>query len=222
MLTFAVFFFPALAIGTMLWLISGPLASIFGPNVPEQAYERNPQLVRELAYKRFQGDEYETLITMEFQPLGPYYESYGKSNEISEELIFEHRSLPVFAVLCQSIDKQRYVTMLTEGAGKMYLHSSSSSHAPEVREANIRLINSKAEYIEDVLETHMKELSQWEEEGFLPSDCMGLAEFAKQIQGLVAHPYFATSRRGRGISMTEAYLLGVMGNPREKLTVKQC
>ena len=115
MLTFAAFILPALAIGTILWFLSRPLPLIFGSRKLDQKYESDPKLVREIAHQRDQGDEYETLVEMEFQPLGVYYEQLEGLPEGFAELVFEHRSLPVFAALCQNLDQQRFVVMLTEG-----------------------------------------------------------------------------------------------------------
>ena len=205
MLTYAAFILPALAIGTILWLLSRPLPLIIGSLELGQRYEVDPQLVREMAHQRDQGDEYETLVEMEFQPLGVYYEQFDSLPECFAEFVFEHRSLPVFVALCQNHDQQRFVAMVTEGQGRKYLRTSSSSSGPEVRESELRMINVKADFVEDVLKAHMQELSAWGEEGFVAANGSGLEGFSRLCRGQIAHPFFTNRFRRNGLSMMWRY-----------------
>ena len=209
MLTFAAFILPALAIGTILWFLSRPLPLIFGSRKLDQKYESDPKLVREIAHQRDQGDEYETLVEMEFQPLGVYYEQLEGLPEGFAELVFEHRSLPVFAALCQNLDQQRFVVMLTEGQGRKYLRTSSLSIDPEVREPELRMINVDADYVEDVLKAHMQELSAWGEEGFVAANGSGLAGFSSFCRDFIAHPFLGKHFCGCGMSMVLGYLFSL-------------
>ena len=209
MLTFAAFILPALAIGTILWFLSRPLPLIFGSRKLDQKYQSDPKLVREMAHQRDQGDEYETLVEMEFQPLGVYYEQLEGLPEGFAELVFEHRSLPVFAALCQNLDQQRFVVMLTEGQGRKYLRTSSLSIDPEVREPELRMINVDADYVEDVLKAHMQELSAWGEEGFVAANGSGLAGFSSFSRDFIAHPFLGKHFCGCGMSMLVGYLFSL-------------
>ena len=206
MFTYLAFILPALAIGTILWFLSRPLPLIFGSHKLDQKYEYDPQLVREMAHQRDQGDEYETLVEMEFQPLGVYYEQLEGLPEGFAELVFEHRSLPVFAALCQNLDQQRFVIMMTEGQGRKYLRTSSLSIDVEVREPDLRMINVEANYVEDVLRVHMQELSAWGEEGFVADNGSGLAGFSSFCRDFLAHPFFGKHFCGCGMSMLFGYL----------------
>jgi len=209
MLTIAAFILPALAIGTVLFVLSKPLRLAFGSHELKQEYENNPQLVSEMAHQREQGDEYETLIEMDFVPLGVYHESLDAIPGTLAELVFEHRSLPVFAVLCQNIDQQRFVLMMTEGQGKKLLKSSSTDATPEVRESDLRMVKVEADYIEDVLATHIREMNAWEEEGFVAANSSGLAEFSRICREHVAHPFVAKLLRSNGLKMAWASLVAL-------------
>jgi len=137
--------------------------------------------------------------------LGVYYEQLEGLPEGFAELVFEHRSLPVFAALCQNLDQQRFVVMLTEGQGKKYLHSTSSKDSPEVREPELCMINVDADYVEDVLKAHMQELSAWSEEGFVAANGSGLAGFSSFCRDFIAHPFFGKHFCGCGMSMLSGF-----------------
>ena len=77
MLTIAAFILPSIALVMTLWFFYRPLPMLFGVCEVQQNEQLDPQLVRELAFEREQDDEYETLIELDFQPLGVLHESFG-------------------------------------------------------------------------------------------------------------------------------------------------
>ena len=204
---------PVLAIGTILWFTTRHLPLVLGTFRLEQSCEDNPQRVREMAHQRDQGDEYETLVAMEFQPLGIYNETVKCLGEGIPQLIFAHRSLPVFASLAQNIDQQRFVIMMTEGQGKKYLRTSSASISPKACLPDLRLIVAEADYTEDVLKDHMQAVSEWSEEGFVPVSGNGLADYSRQCREYTAHSYITNLLRGSGIIMTLASLVTLTLTP---------
>jgi len=213
MMTVLALILPVLAIGTILWFVSLRLPLALGIFRLEQSYDDNPQLARDMAHQRDQGDEYETLVTMDFQPLGIYNESIKCLGEGIPQLIFAHRSLPVFATLAQNIDQQRFVIMLTEGHGKKYLRTSSASISPKACLPDLRLFVAEADYTEDVLKDHMQAVSEWSKEGFVPVSSNGLADYSRQCREFTEHSFITKLLRGNGLSMTLNYLLTLTVTP---------
>jgi len=195
MLTITAFILPTIALVMTLCFFYRPLPLLFGFDEVQHEAQFDPQLVREMAFERKQSEEYETLIDMGFQPLGGLHESvrFLKCRPLS--LVFEHRSLPVFAALCQDVSGLRFVCMSTEGQGKKRLRSSSSEFSLQAHERDLRAIVVKADHIEDVFEAHLLAMYEWERDGFVPTSCDGLSGYVRQCREILGHPLFSKQLR---------------------------
>ena len=171
---------PVLAICFAAYLIYYPLPVLFGIAKYSQKTDSIPEQVQAIANEREQDDEYETLVTLGFKPLGTHDEIYGFLSTEQPILIFVHEQLPIVAHLIVNIDKQLYLKMTTTGHGDCILDTSSSPNGIEVDDSTFRASRHKVSKTEDIFSLHMKAMSQWELEGFKPILATSLADVEHQ------------------------------------------
>lgn len=165
---FVPFILPILAVLALLVMIAKPLFVLLNINNLRQQATRDTSGLRSKAVARGQEDEYDTLITLGFEPLGVYQETVPGMGKMCEQYILAHRKLPITCSLALVSNGELFIAMTTDSASGKLIRTSSLHPGVEVDSADCfaQAINGKT--TEEIFVAHFGALDQLESRGLEP------------------------------------------------------
>ena len=175
----AVYF--SLGLAALLWIFFVLLGLGF-MRLWQKSTPTTNQLVQEV-FARGQQNDYESLIALDFVPLGKYQEGLGRFDRPANGFAFGHPTLPVSCLLRKQpsgiITKHMFSD---DGAGRMLVSGDYNELNIECDERNLFSQVDSHGTVEGTFRAHLTALDVWEADGFKPIQVKTLEDFESQRQ----------------------------------------
>ena len=165
---FVPFILPTLAVLALLVLIAKPLLVLLNLKNLQQQAMPDTTAMRSKAVARGQEDEYDTLITLGFEPVGVYQEAVPGMGEMCEQYVLVHRQLPITCSLCLVFNGELFIVMTTDSASGKLIRTSSLHPGVEVDSEDCFAQSINGKTTEEIFVAHVGALDQLESRGLEP------------------------------------------------------